>query len=471
MKCCSSICLGIALVAFGAPAQDVVIVKSRSEQFVVYGAKNQFPGQPAIQSATVGKSQFYWYSPNYQTNESATLHLVPGLVAVSCERIKEAVLQELGERDNNAKKIHIQINPRLSEKDIRIMAAQYTKGWVYSVEFPQQIAASRLTTSITEILLTELANRQSTGEQFEVPLWFLLGFTAHLQDTRFESFALEPNLHLTRNEVKVDPVADHPQAGLRRRFSAELPLSFDELSWPDKLAPNKAALFQDSAHLFVFELLRMKEGRESARRFLAELPKYKNWQFAFLAAFKSNFTQLVDVEKWWALQLSSMAGRDSSKLWSAAESWEKLNDALDVPAQIHLKTDRLPVEARITLQEMLQQWDLPRQELSLRKTISRLRSLRSHVQPQLVALVDDYRKTLEAYVELRMPRERRMKFNQAEVSPGGALRAVCRQLDALDERRVKLRQAKDEQEISAKASVPELREAEKSNVAQEVLAK
>jgi hypothetical protein len=199
-------------------------------------------------------------------------------------------------------------------------------------------------------------------------------------------------------------------------------------------------LFQDSAQLFVFELLRLKNGRESMRRFLYELPQHKNWQFAFLAAFESNFPKLMDVEKWWALKFSGFSGRDHFQLWSTEESWEKLKFALDVPVQIHLKSDRMPVQAQITLQEAIETWDPVRQEMSLHRALQQLQTARLRVQPELVTLVDEYRRVLENYLEQRTRIGRSGQRNgDAPVNGNVLKKSTCQQLDALDDRRWKMR--------------------------------
>src|SRR4051812_28798925 len=80
-------------------ADDLVKVRSRTDQFVVYGA-SAATSRGALQSVPVGRGYPLWTVPGRATtNELEKVHLVPGLVAVSCERIKEALLHELGEQD------------------------------------------------------------------------------------------------------------------------------------------------------------------------------------------------------------------------------------------------------------------------------------------------------------------------------------------------------------------------------------
>ena len=86
-----------------------------------------------------------------------------------------------------------------------------------------------------------------------------------------------------------------------------------EMSWPETLSKERAALFRDSAHLFVHGLLQLKGGRESLRQFIYELQHHRNWQFAFLSSFSKHFTHGVDVEKFWGVSFVhfSTMGRKS----------------------------------------------------------------------------------------------------------------------------------------------------------------
>jgi hypothetical protein len=73
-------------------------------------------------------------------------------------------------------------------------------------------------------------------------------------------------------------------------------------------------------------------------------------------AFHSHFNRLLDVEKWWGLNCVSFTASDLTRPRSEQECWHRLQEALDVPVEVHLAASRLPSEARITLQEVIMQW-------------------------------------------------------------------------------------------------------------------
>ncbi len=419
-------------------AQDYFAVRSRTDQFIVHGARAGVPqAGSAVQSVSLGQGHLFWFGAGLQgTNRAERLRLEPNHVAVSCERIKEFLLRELHEPDSGWRKIHVVINDRLGEDQMTVIATRFVRGWIYTVELPAQMETRRFTGAILETLLYELANRNAMEGQTELPPWLVTGWIKHMETASVELLALQPNLRLLTPRVGLDPTV-----ALRERFSREMPLSFEEISWPGTLPPDRAGLFQDSAQLFVHELLRLKDGRACMRRFLAELPQHKNWQFAFLKAYQDHFTQLVDVEKWWALTISGLVGRDAARLFSIEESWQKLKAALDVPVQIHLESGRLPVAAQLSLQEIITEWDPVRQETALRKAAVQLQALRMRAQPDLLPLVDGYRSVIEGYLEQKNSPPRSTFKNQPPPSPQLLKKSACRQLDALDEQRLKLRES------------------------------
>lgn len=417
-----------------ARSRTNVVVSSRTQQFFVYGVQSLQPTR--LQSLPIGQGQFFWSRPMQTTNEVERIRLVPSLAAVSCERIKEELLNEFGLKDAGGRRIHIQLNDRISEREIGIGATKFRNNWVYGVELPTDLSTDAFVTTIAQVLLVEMANHNASEAQAELPVWLLTGMAAHLRSsTETTSLTLQPNWQMRREQNKIDPVA-----ALRERFQHEMPLTFDELSWPSSLSKDKQAVYRESAHLFVFELLQLKEGRQCMRNFVVQLSQHKNWQFAFLEAFKPHFAKLVDVEKWWALKFTAFAGRDPSLFWSKEESWKQLKAALDVPVQIHLKSDRMPVSAQLTLQEVIQTWEPARQEMALQKATQQLQVARMRVQPEMVRIIDDYRRTIETYLAQKARIGRSSKHGEPPVNGTVLKKSTVSQLDSLDDRRSKLRQ-------------------------------
>jgi hypothetical protein len=167
--------------------------------------------------------------------------------------------------------------------------------------------------------------------------------------------------------------AEAAQEGLRGRS----PLTFQQLSWPEaaQVTGKDQALYDSCAQLFLEALLRLDDGPACLRRMLEDMPRHMNWQSAFLVAFQSHFARLLDVEKLWALNCASFAEADASQPWTPQESWHKLQEALDVPVDVYLAPSSLPAKARVTLQEVVLQWDPSQATPALMKTVCELQAL------------------------------------------------------------------------------------------------
>src|SRR4029434_9492657 len=85
-------------------------------------------------------------------------------------------------------------------------------------------------------------------------------------------------------------------ASVRESLRQHEPLSLDDLSVPDKdwerLTGENALHFRACAHLFVHELLRLRDGRACLRQMLERLPENLNWQTTFLQSFGQHFSRL-----------------------------------------------------------------------------------------------------------------------------------------------------------------------------------
>ena len=82
------------------------------------------------------------------------------------------------------------------------------------------------------------------------------------------------------------------------------------------MAGNDGGVYCASAQVFVSSLLELKNGAAQMRVLLETLPQFYNWQMAFQSAFRADFPQPLDVEKWWALQLAGFTMRDPGPLWT-----------------------------------------------------------------------------------------------------------------------------------------------------------
>src|SRR5882724_5322347 len=102
-----------------APAGTVLTVRSSTTQFIIRG-----PTHSQISS-------------NSASADSALIELDPNILAVTCERVKQALLRELTLADLWRGRIYIEINSTLSTNLAPlIMAKPYLDGWQYQMELP-----------------------------------------------------------------------------------------------------------------------------------------------------------------------------------------------------------------------------------------------------------------------------------------------------------------------------------------------
>jgi hypothetical protein len=252
------------------------------------------------------------------------------------------------------------------------------------------------------------------------------------------------------NNVNVNWVARQairrdPLNSVRERFQTHSAFSFTKLGdpLPEPLPEETWKTYQASSHLFVHRLLLLDGGRAELMAMLYQLPHYLNWQSAFLAAFKAQFPRMLDVEKWWAVVLVHFTGLDPAQAWPMPVAAQKLEETLRPPVLVSGTPKELPHRARLTVQQIISEWDYLRQRIVLKGVTSQLVVMRFKTPPEMIALVDEYRATIDAYLD------KRDKVGVARSSPGlvparadSLLRDAVKKLDELDLRRTAFGTAK-----------------------------
>ncbi len=408
------------LSAMGAP--EPISIRSQSGQFIVRG----LPLGPPVSG--------------YSTSAVLYLRLDPTLTAVSLERIRQTLVEEtLGLNDKWRGLITVATHP-VQEDDpaARITTTRYADGWGYRVDLPERIDKERFINVAVRVILIEIANRAATAREAELPPWLAEGLSAELQAASLASLALEPAPAVNRSARSLDSMRSVREI-LRRRPA----LSFDALNMPtaEQLSGGNAEVYRACAHLFVHELLRLRGGRDALREMLLRLPENLNWQTTFLRAFASHFPRLIDADKWYALNIAHVTGRDPMSVWPLETAWKQLDEILATKVQVRLGPNELPIDTTVTLQRIITEWDFARQQPVLLQKVERLLALRQRVPPELMELLDGYARVLQSYASGRPPRRQ-----PSPLAAGGtkrlpaAIRDLLEQLDKLDARREKLRE-------------------------------
>jgi len=425
-----SVSLFAATPRFPAADPNVLTLRSGSGQFVVTGLRPQAPpsaGRPASTNASL-------------------VELWPAPLTVSCERVKQALLRELGARDGWRSQIHVAINPAMTRNQAVVIGARpYSDGWQYRVEVPPWISDARLARGLVHVLLLEMANREAGVRSAEIPLWLSEGLTQHLMRSSTTELALMAPQR-TVNGVSLHPsgwqgIRPDPLQAVRERLQTHAAFSFGRLGevQADQLPEETWRTFQACAQLLVYELLQLPGGPGALQSMLVQSPYFLNWQSAFLSAFQAHFPRMLDAEKWWSVVLTHFTGLDPSQAWSPAVAVEKLEDALHPPVLISGARPDLAQRTRLPLQQLIREWEYLRHRPVLLNTRQQLAILRVRMPPEYRALADEYRRVLEDYLRLRDKSGLGRAFaGQPFTSAEHVARETVKKLNDLDERRTAL---------------------------------
>ena len=403
-------------------AAEPMIITSVSKQFVVRGT-------PQRSALAAGAKDDYAY-------------LDPATLAVTCEKVKHALAQELGWGDRWRGNIYVNIHPvRRDRETPDIQAFQTDRGWAYRIELPDEISRRHLLEALVETLVLEFADRAAKNHSVELPPWLVEGLTAHLSEGRLAGIALqarslqqlsdEPLLRAPRNlkHLDVDQV-------LRQRVQAGGILNMDQLNWPefDGDQAMSAEDYHQSAHLLVRELLKLRGGPDALCATLALLPEHLNWQTAFLRGFEPHFQRMLDVEKWWSITLSQLGAHDISIFWSSPEARRKLEEIIYTPMEVRLPNDPQPHITPVSLQTVLNEWSFEQQSGLLQTKLDQLRVAQQHSTSNLGVLLHGYQATLAKYLETR--RHPGRLFTERRIR--NAIAQAVEELNGLDKQRQQL---------------------------------
>jgi hypothetical protein len=428
----ASVLLAALFLSVGARAQPVLpnpnAMSSVSGQFVVIGNRAVSP---------------LFVAP--PTNADF-IRLEPTLLAVSAERIKQALWRELG-IDSGAPwrgKIFLELHPAASlDENVTIVSEGFADGWNYRVALPDVLSRTRFLRAMTAVILLEFANRGAGTHAAEIPAWLTDGLSQQLLATASAETLLSVPLKTVNGflESRTDAIRRglDPLAGAREALRDHPALTFEQLSWPTgaQLTGADGGVYRASAQLFVNELLKLKNGPANLRAMLQMSPRYYNWQTAFQNAFRADFAQPLDVEKWWTLQAMDFVARSPGPTWTPAVSCAKLDQILSVAVDVRAASNALPTHAEVTLQAVIRNLDSVQQTAILQTKLRELELAQLRMAPPLAVLTAEYRAAIADY--LGESSEKSPSIQSGKVlspSPRNAgAQQTLQKLDALDARR------------------------------------
>lgn len=339
----------------------------------------------------------------FSVREAGSTNVVeidPKSLAVTCERVKKAVLTELGMNDQWRGTVHLFVAPPSRKRQpVEILPSKYGDGWHYKMALPSQCDWVQLVRGLVEVVLLELANRNAQAQLVQPPLWLTEGLSGLIVSEQGRTLVAEANAFLIVAQRKAE------RLNLARQlFRDEGPATFNELSWPDatKLSnPDAWLRYQAAAQLFTQELLNEPDGRAGVQAFLRGLPQTLNWQTTFLRAFNPRFLTLLDVERWWSVAIADFQSRDPSLQWTQDRVLRQLNTIILENAEIRAGTNGPVSREEIPLSQLVSNWEYADQREVLARKANQLQLLHVHAPPVLRPLIAEYFLTLDAYVRDR----------------------------------------------------------------------
>jgi hypothetical protein len=413
-------------VSSGQPfSEGAFAARSLSGQFVVQGQRSTALPYRLLALAT---------NQNY-------VCLEPTLVTVSCERIRQLLARELGFGNVWQGKVYISFRRVVGPNDeVSLTSSRFSDGWQYRLEMPELVHRHKYVVGVVRALLLEFANRQSEDRSAELPPWLAEGLAQQILNSGEIEIILPPP-RLRQNFAPPAEVVDakraSPLGAVHKLFAGTPPLTFEELSWPGGTLMDAEAyeLYRNSASLFLVSISQLREGRASLRAMLERLPRFYNWQFAFLDAFRGYFSRPLDVEKWWALQTLRFTSRDLAQAWSPEESRLKLGEVLQVPARVYQAGIEMPEQSEVTLQTVVTTWSVADQRQALETKLRQLELLETRLAPELVSLAQSYRRALLAYFQDHLQAQPSRRAVPASSGLKPFSKAMASRLDELDHRR------------------------------------
>ncbi|HTV39380.1 MAG TPA: hypothetical protein VMF08_02285 [Candidatus Sulfotelmatobacter sp.] len=424
---CLSILLWPRAARADASIPGIVSANSASGQFVVVGSPRTSP-LAAL--------------PEIATNEEFA-RLDPAFLAVSAERVKDALLQKIGIRSDAmvGTTIYLTLQPASAlDENVAVFPQRFSGQWIYHVVLPDILPRERLARALTGVFLMDYANRNAGPRSAEVPAWLVEGLSQEILDETMQDVILSvPGESV--NNIPVDRVNLTERSldtlgTTRAVLQTYSTLTFQQLCWPTdlQLSGEDGGVYRASAQLFVDELSGIPNGRAKLRAMLDALPRFYNWQTAFFSAFNQNFSTPLDVEKWWALQTVIFSAQAPGPQWTPGLSREKLDEILSVAVDFRTKSNSLPSHAEISLQDVIKNFNSGAQMEILHLKLHDLETAQFRMAPALAVLAAEYRNALAGYLGEEVVNRRGVivdKFTSRVISARDTLLI----LNALDARR------------------------------------
>ena len=377
-------------------------------------------------------------------SNAGTILIAPDHVVVTAERVRNALFRRVGLPPMPGSRLMMRLNPiMLPRATVPVVTDRHINGYTYELTLPSEIESDKLVRALVQVTLLDLANQKPQLRDTEIPLWMTVGFTQVL--------LAQPDLVLVIESPRMEgrsvptefarkDIRQHDSlVGVRARLRVRRAFDFSEIAMPSPahLRGENWRDFQACSHLLVDRLLAVRAGGVRLQNMIRKLPDNMNWQTSFLKVYGDLFSDMLEVEKWWAVTIVQFTGQNQYQNWTLLEAVEKFENLLKLPAEVRLNDADSPLEAEVTLQQVIRGWDFAVQKQTLKQKINQLLIARVKMPRQLLPFLNEYGHILEKYVTTRQ-RIESFKPRRGQVRPRLApvVDEAVRQLDSADRRLV-----------------------------------
>ena len=367
--------------------------------------------------------------PAQQTPIPNRVHLAPDKLAHFAESVKDHLLRQLQlpAQEKWVGRIHLNIIPGRLGDLVLVEKPRFLDGWRYRLDLPEVMSGTQLTRTIVAVQLEEYAAR-NTRTAPPLPAWLAEGLAEKmLQSTGPILFvAFQSSAGGTLNfQFPTDPMQN-----TRRIIQASPPVSFINLTLPPDTMKTDAGrqILRAHSHLLVDKLLARPGGARLVKNFLRELPRHKNSQHAFLAAF--GYKNMLQAEQWWMLAQTQFRSRDGFNRWIPGLTIAHLADALKVrvPSQPQPGAGPQPKPALLSIQQFIKTGTRNEHLKILDPLQQRLLVIQIHAPPKMAKLTRDYRETIGLY----LGRKINLILRRRPTSQAALLEVTLQKLNELD---------------------------------------
>lgn len=378
--------------------------------------------------------------------EKNLLRLDGDLLVITADRVAASWYQFMGIPRQWKHPVFFKINTQMEpDSPVTVVINQFADQTQIVAEIPYFISREKLGRLFVQIVMREYLLCYPGMYSEDPPLWLGRAFERELLEGTFWRPLLEPKQRIHLNQQYVDSLVVSQVALGQQQL-----MSFEELSFP----PPEVALeelrehYDVSAHIFLRKLCDLPDGKQKLVSMLQNLRNHLNWQVCLMKAFSSDFSNFLELEKWWALEGVQLIQRNEWHMLQPSESMARLEQILiryqpimDAPNAPPMESGESPSgntqkPESFTLKKYIGTTPFFEHEATVRLVYRQLIFLYSQSHPVVAELLLEYINILETYINHRPSTSQTSRLVNSQSATPQALNRVIRDLDGIETRRL-----------------------------------